>query len=455
MNIRPVFLFLALLAIASFTASAQTKPYTAADYDAVLTAVFPEDGPGATALISRKGEVVYHAAFGKANLEHQVEMRTDHIFRIGSITKQFTAAAILKLWEEGKLSLDDDITKFLPDYPTQGQKITVRHLLNHTSGIKSYTSLERWDAQEHRRDLTPLEMIDSFKDEPMDFAPGDEFRYNNSGYFILGYIIEQVTGQEYGTYVEETFFQPLGMAHSSYDRTQNILPNRANGYGAGESGYLNAPYLSMTQPYAAGSLLSTVADLHTWYQAVVAGKVISPESFALATSPTVLNNGKTENYGFGWSLSEIEGSPAFGHGGGIHGFLTASTFLPEEEVFVTVFSNCNCNNPNGVSNKLAAMAIGKYQPLVAVAVSDAWLEAYVGNYELMPDFFVMVSEKDDQLVVRATGQGEIPLTAVGDHQFANEAVGIKIRFNPGAEGEVPTFTLFQNGAEMEARRVDE
>jgi CubicO group peptidase (beta-lactamase class C family) len=201
---------------------------TATEYDEVMNKAFPADGPGATVLIAKKGEIVYHKAFGKANLELDVTMRTDHIFRIGSITKQFTASAILKLAEEDKLSLDDEITKFLPDYPTQEHKITVTHLLNHTSGIKSYTGLEKWTSEVHKQNFTPQEMVDFFKEEPMDFAPGEEFRYNNSAYFLLGYIIEKASGIDYGTYIENTFFEPLGMKSSSYDRTADIIPNRAS-----------------------------------------------------------------------------------------------------------------------------------------------------------------------------------------------------------------------------------
>ncbi|MEM9928974.1 MAG: serine hydrolase, partial [Bacteroidota bacterium] len=201
--------------------------------------------------------------------------------------------------------------------------------------------------------------------------------------------------------------------------------------------------------------LSTVEDLNTWYHAVVAGKVISPESFSMATSPTTLNDGTTENYGFGWSMGDTEGSPNFGHGGGIHGFLTASTFYPEEEVFVTVFSNCNCNDPNAVNQRLGAMAIGKYKPLVTMEMSDDWLEAYAGKYELMPGFFVTITKKGKQLMGEATGQGSMPLTAFKAHHFANEAAGIKVRFNADGEHSVPSFTLFQGGAEMQAKRVKE
>jgi len=445
------YVFVTLLFVA-FSLPAQT--YSAADYDAVMEESFPSDGPGATVLIAKKGEIIYQKAFGKANLELDVDMRTEHIFRIGSITKQFTACAILKLAEDGKLALDDEITKFLPNYPTQDQKITIEHLLHHTSGIKSYTGMEKWTPEVHRKDFTPQAMVDFFKDEPMDFAPGEEMRYNNSGYFLLGYIIEKASGTNYGNYIETTFFEPLGMKSSSYDYTDRIIPNRASGYGPAENGYANAPFLSMTQPYGAGSLLSTVADLNTWYQAVVAGRVISPENFKKALTPATLNNGEKTDYGYGWGLGETEGSPRFGHGGGIFGFLTASEFFPEEEVFVTVFSNCNCNDPGGVAQRLSKMAIGKYKPMEVVELTDQQLENYAGKYELMPGFFVTITQNGKQLKGQATGQGSMDLTAFEPHKFANESAGIKIQFHPGTDGKVPSFTLFQGGQEMKAKRVE-
>lgn len=446
-----IYSLITLLSVV-FPLSAQT--YSATDYDAVMAATFPDDGPGATVLIAKKGEIIYQKAFGKADLELDVTMRPDHIFRIGSITKQFTACAILKLAEDGKLALDDEITKFLPDYPTQGHKITIKHLLHHTSGIKSYTGMEKWTPEIHRKDFTPQEMVDFFKDEPMDFAPGEKMKYNNSGYFLLGYIIEKASGLDYGNYIETTFFEPLGMNSSSYDRTEEIIPNRASGYGASENSYANAPYLSMTQPYGAGSLLSTVSDLNTWYQAVVSGKVITPEHFKKATTPATLNSGEKTDYGFGWGLGETEGSPRFGHGGGIFGFLTASEYFTEEEVFVTVFSNCNCNDPGGVALQLGKMAIGKYKPVETVELPDGQLQTYVGKYELMPGFFVTITQNGKQLKGQATGQGSMDLKAFEAHNFANEAAGIKIRFNPDTDGKVPTFTLFQGGQEMEAKRVE-
>ncbi|MEL7160291.1 MAG: serine hydrolase domain-containing protein, partial [Bacteroidota bacterium] len=380
MNARIYILtFLCLLLTAGAFLTAQTEDGN--DYATALQENFSPDGPGAAAIVIKDDKILYHGAVGMASVELGVEMRSDNVFRIGSITKQFTSAAILKLAEEGKLSLEDEITKFLPEYPTQGKTITVHHLLNHTSGIKSYTGLQKWDGEARKRDFTPQEMVDYFKDEPMDFAPGEEFRYNNSGYFLLGYIVEIASGKTYEEYVEETFFAPLGMEQSRYGNPLEIVPGRVEGYAPGEGGFSNAEYLSMTQPYGAGSLLSTVEDLSTWYHALVAGKVISEESLEKALTPTKLNNGETEAYGYGWSLGDLKGSRRFGHNGGINGFVSTSLFLPDEKVFVAVLSNCTCNDPSGAANKMAEIAIDKYEPIVAIDVKAEQLAAYVGKFE--------------------------------------------------------------------------
>lgn len=449
MKKRYLFIGLFLISIAAFGQQEQ--------YDKIMETAFPAEGPGATAIVVKGGEVLYHKAFGQANVELGVPMQTDHVFRIGSITKQFTSMAVLKLAEDGKLSVEDEITKFLPDYPTQGHTITVHHLLNHTSGIKSYTGLEKWTPQVHRQDFTPLEMIDFFKDEPMDFAPGEEFRYNNSGYFILGYIIEKASGMTYEEYIETQFFAPLGMTQSYYGHPEEVTPKRVAGYSPGEEGGLqNGGYISMSQPYAAGSLLSTVGDLAKWYAAVKDGKVVSPASLKQALSPTVLNNGETEGYGYGLGLVYLEGSKGYGHGGGIHGFLTASTYLTEEDVFVAVFSNSNGNDPGGPANTLAKIAIGKYSPPKVVKVDALTLSRCAGDYELGPGFIVTVKVADNHLIGQATGQGPLELMPYAKDTYGHEAAGIKMKFDlSAASGVAPSFTLFQGGAEMVAKRVEE
>ena len=351
-------IFVASIVLVAFLqAACQQK--NVSDYDELMSSLFSDEGPGGVALVVKEGEVLYRKARGMADLELAVQMNPGHVFRIGSITKQFTACAILKLAEEGKLNLQDDISSFIKDYPTHGHKITIEHLLTHTSGIKSYTGMQEWTEELRKRDFAPAELVDFFKDEPMNFAPGEKFRYNNSAYFLLGYIIELVSETSYANYIDSCFFKPLGMENSYYGSASRIIPNRASGYAGKGKEYRNASYLSMTQPYSAGALLSTVDDLSTWYHAVMRGEVISARSLEKATTPYILNSGEKTDYGYGWFLGEIQGRPGISHEGGINGCRTASIFLPEEKVFVAVFSNCTCNAPGQIANKMAALALDK------------------------------------------------------------------------------------------------
>lgn len=361
------------------SASAQTPALTS-EFDKLLSEQFKPGESGATALIAQKGKIVYHKAFGQANLELNVPMQTQTIFRIGSITKQFTAIAILQLMEQGKLNLQDEITKFISDYPTHGHKITVEHLLTHTSGIKSYTDMKEFGDM-IQKDMKPEELISFFKNQPMDFAPGTQWNYNNSGFFLLGYIIEKVSGKTYPDYVEQVFFKPLGMTDSYYGNDAKLIKNRASGYEGGKNGIQNASPMSMTLPYAAGSIQSTVEDLWKWHQAVHAYRLVKKETLEKAFTPYKLTNGKATNYGYGWFLGDIQGSPTIEHGGGINGFLTSSIYLPKEDVFVAVFSNSTAKSPDNVTAKLAAWAIDKPYNFKEVTLDENTLKNYVGVYE--------------------------------------------------------------------------
>ena len=259
--------------------------------DQLLSGTFKPGEPGAAVIVTRKGQTLFRKGYGMADLELQVPIEPDMVFRLGSVTKQFTAVAILMLEEQGKLSVSDPITKFLPDYPTQGHTITVEHLLTHTSGIRSYTEMPEWLPQ-WRKDFTLNELIDFFKNQPMDFAPDEKWLYDNSGYILLGAIIEKASGQSYEDFIRTKIFEPLGMKHSCYDHTERIIPKRVKGYERTSSGFQNAPYLSMTQPYAAGSLASSVDDLALWNSALWSNKLLKPESLAKAHKAHVLKDGR-------------------------------------------------------------------------------------------------------------------------------------------------------------------
>lgn len=408
-----------------------------AEFDKIFQEYYKPDGPGAAVLVSKKGKIIYQKAIGKADLELDVPLRPDHVFRIGSVTKQFTAAAILRLAEEGKLALQDELTKFLPDYPTLGKRITVEQLLNHTSGIKSYTDMAEWDALTRRKDFTPTELVDYFKNQPMDFEPGADYQYNNSGYILLGCIIEKVSGKTYAQYIDEQFFKPLGMKNSYYGDVQPIIKNRADGYSEGSPAgtYVHAEYLSMTQPYAAGSLLSTVEDLFIWTKAVHTGKVLKPESLKMAFTPHVLPNGEDTRYGYGWQIGNLLGTVTIEHGGGINGFLSTLLYVPGEDVCVAMLSNCDCSPPGEPAAKMAAALLGRsYQPL-SKQVAAKSLDAYVGVYENAKKEQRFITVDNGQLFSQRPGGSKFKIVAYGRDQFFFENSFARITFEREPKGD--------------------
>ena len=386
-----------IIIIALFISLQTTAKSTNKKIDNILNDLFDKDGPGGVALVVKDGKTIYRKGFGMANLEYNIKMTPDNVFQIGSITKQFTAMAIMKLVEQGEVNLDDDIRKFIEDYPTHGHKITIEHLLTHTSGIKSYTSIKNWGTEKKRVDSTPEEIIDYFKNEPMDFKPGEQERYSNSGYFLLGYIVEKVTEQPYGQYIEENFLKPLNMKNSSYGSVAKIIKNKVTGYQKSEEGYINAEYWSISQAYAAGGLFSTVDDLAKWYAAVSSNQVVSEASFKRATSPPVLNNGEKIEYAFGLHLGNIQGSPMIFHGGNMDGYATWSNYLLDEKIFVAVFSNCMCHYPFEATNKIAALALEKPFEWETVKLDDDLLKSYQGIYEKTDSYNRLVTFENGKL----------------------------------------------------------
>ncbi len=384
--------------------------------DAYLKSEYKTDEPGVTFLIAKDGKPIYQKAFGMANLELNVPMTAKNVIEIGSITKQFTAVAILMLEEQGKLKVDDDITKYIPDYPTLGKKISIHQLLNHTSGIKSYTGMPNFMANA-RTDMTPKVLIDVFKNEAMDFEPGEKFLYNNSGYILLGYIIEIASGQTYADFIEENIFQKLGMNSSSYGSMRDIVPNRASGYSKTENGYRNADYLSLTLPYAAGSIMSTTEDLLKWQNALNNHTLIKKSSYEKAIHGSTLNSGEHIQYGYGLVEANINGSPSIQHGGGIFGYTTMGIYLPNEKIFVSGLTNCDCKNISATTTAIAAMAIGKPFPdkKDAIELSENELNKWVGAYQYDENVIRYITYENGQLFSQREGSTKMeiyPMTKV-------------------------------------------
>lgn len=294
-------------------------------------------------LVTKGNEIVYKKGFGLANVEWDITNQTDTKFRLASITKQFTAMLIVQLVAENKLSLEEPISTYMPDYPKKnGDQITLHHLLTHTSGMPSYTSMPNY------RDLMvqpfkPMEIVQLFADLELEFTPGETFQYSNSGYVLLGAIIEEVTGKSYEEVLQERIFTPLKMDNSGYDHNLEVLKNRATGYNRNGNNFSNSNYIDMSLPYAAGAIYSTVEDLYRWDQALYSEALLPEKYRELLFKEYTPAFGK--HYGYGWEIGEMrigntgEMIPIIGHGGGINGFNTLITRMPTDQSLVVLLNN--------------------------------------------------------------------------------------------------------------------
>ena len=403
-----------------------------------------------TVLVAKDGKPVFREGFALANRELNVPNTPETVFRLGSITKQFTSASIMLLAEAGKLNIEDPISKYYANAPASWAKVTIRHLLSHRSGIADYTNLPHFFDRLAAEDRTPEQIIALTRDKPLDFEPGAKFAYDNSGYVILGYVIEKVSGQTYADYVDSHIFKPLGMRDSGYDVSSTILPRRAAGYGFADGKWTNATYLAMSLPYAAGSLYSTVDDLLIWEQAFFGDKVVSAASRAAMTTD------QGEKYGFGLVIDDVSGHKNIWHNGGINGFATHMVNFQDDGLIVIALANLESARSTRLATEISRIWLGLPPPpppaaLVPVTVAPAILDRYVGAYELMPGFNITITRVDGGLTGQASGQGAFPLVATSDTEFHYQEAGIRIVF-PAGDGPSPSFTLFQGGPH-EAKRI--
>jgi CubicO group peptidase (beta-lactamase class C family) len=401
-----------------------------------------------TVLVARDGKPILNQGFGQANRELNVPVKPDTAFRLGSITKQFTAASIMQLSEQGKLSIDDPIGKYYAAAPASWKKVTLKHLLTHRSGIPSYTDLPNFFRTLAQTERSPEQIIEMTRDLPLQFEPGSKFSYDNSGYIILGFVIEKVSGEKYADYVRKHILEPLGMKHSGYDDTRAIVPGRAAGYEVEKGVWTNAPYIDMSLPYAAGSLYSTTGDLLLWEEAFFTDKVVSKASRAAMTTDY------GSNYGFGLVPKTLGTHRLIGHSGGINGFSTNLRRYPDDGLTVVVLSNLESAPSMEIAQELAALYLGlpAAPVLVAVAVKSDVLDRYVGTYELTKGFVIEVKRDGGTLAAQATGQSAFTLTPVSDSEFHFLPAGITMVF-PVQDGPAPSFQLTQGGLPRTATRL--
>jgi CubicO group peptidase (beta-lactamase class C family) len=406
-------------------------------------------------LVANQGEVVHSAGYGMADLEHDVPNIPQTKFRIGSLTKQFTAAAILHLQDAGLLSVDDAVSAYLPEFP-EGGRLTIENLLAHTSGIPNYTSFP--DYLETLREPTTLEALTArFAGQPLLFEPGTQFSYSNSNYVLLTRIIEEVSGQSYSDYLRQNLFDPLGLADTGYDRYEAILEHRAEGYVWTGDVYEHAAFIDTTIPTGAGALYSTALDLHSWVQALDQGAVLSDMAREALFTP-VIEIGGGDSYAYGWNVSEIFDQRAIAHSGGVNGFSSHLLYLPEADLIVVTLANVETAPSPSISRDLAAIALGEPYELpeerTAVEVDSTILERYVGRYQFTPNNILQISLAEGQLYGQLNEQPPIPLYAESETDFFLRVVDAEINFQLNDSGEVTGLIFSQAGQEVSAPKVD-
>jgi CubicO group peptidase (beta-lactamase class C family) len=402
-------------------------------------------------LVVQGDKIVFEKSYGDANLEWNIPDDSLTKFRIGSMTKQFTAASILLLEERGKLSTDDYVKKYMPDAPAAWDKITIYNLLTHTSGIPSFTSFPDYHTSE-ATPTTPKGLVDRFRDKPLEFQPGEKWNYSNSGYVLLGYLLEKISGQSYADFVTENIFKPLGMKDSGYDSNSAVIPHRATGYSPGPNGPVNSGYIDMTIPFSAGALYSTTHDLLLWEQALYGGKVLSAASLKKMTTPY------KENYGCGLMITTAKGHLQYEHGGGIEGFNTEMAYYPDDKLIVIALANLNGGAPGDIAGKLAAVVHGEKVVLQSerkeIKVPHETLAKYVGSYELAPGIFITVSLDGDQFFTQLTGQPKFEVFAETEKDFFLKVVDAQLTFEMDGQGKVTDLVLHQNGRDQTAKRSE-
>lgn len=330
-------------------------PFHQDSIQSIIQKVFKDSSaPGGVVLITQNHKVLFHQAYGMANLELKVPMSTEQNFQIGSLTKQFTAIAIILLEAQGKLKVSDQVVEHLPDFPHP--QITIHHLLTHTSGLKDFTRMQviKEIAQ---KEMSPSELVALFKNEPLDFEPGTKMEYNNSGYVLLGHLLETISGKTYADFIQAHIFQKAGMNHSRYATDRELVPNRAFGYHLKAQGYVNKTVINYSVPYASGALMATTTDLWKWQEALNDGKIVPANILQKAFTTYTLQDGSSIHYGYGWHLRSRHGLETREHGGSIFGFKSMAVYVPGLDLYVAGLSNCDCHSPTAMVQDLAAYLI--------------------------------------------------------------------------------------------------
>lgn len=443
-------LFIQHASAQSSAVSPQSAQQVAAKIDEYMNAAVKANGFSGSILVAREGRPIISKGYGMANYELDVPNTPQTVFRLGSITKQFTAAAIMILQEHGKLSINDSICKHLSDCPAPWGPITIRNLLTHTSGIPNYQSFPE-AVKLMTLPVTHAQLIGRFRDKPLEFAPGEKFNYGSSNYYLLGVIIERVSGKSYTDFLQDNVFKPLGMISTGYDDSRRVIKHRAAGYEVRHGLLVNAPYYDMTIPFAGGALVSTTEDLLLWDNALYTEKLLSRKSLDEMFTPF-----KNE-YGYGWDIGKMFDRSVMSHTGAIFGFRAKIERFPADRVTAIVLGNKTTAPSARIADDLAAIVFGvPYkipQERKSIAVASETLEKYVGQYQLTPKIIITITNEHGKLMAQATGQSRNEMFAESDTIFFLKTIDAQITFIRDTQGRVSGLVLHQGRNTTPAQKI--
>jgi CubicO group peptidase (beta-lactamase class C family) len=450
MNVLRNFFFIISIFLILCTTGCRDNQKIEAALDTYVEAYAEQGLFSGSVLVAKDGKILLSKGYGMANYELDVPNTPQTKFRLGSITKQFTAMAIMQLQEQGLLSINDKVSKYIPDYPN-GDKITIHYLLTHTSGIPNVTRFPEYKKKK-LKPHTLEQLIERFKNKPLDFEPGEKFSYSNSGYILLSYIIEKASGKKYETILKKNIFDLLNMKNSGYDNYRLIIKGRASGYGHIDDELVNATYIDMSFPAGAGALYSTVENLYLWDQALYTEKLVSRKSLDEIFTPF------KGNYGYGWNICREFNHEFMGHGGGIDGFTTDISRYPDANVCIIVLSNFENSRVLQLSNGLAAIVFGEKCELpkkrIAVSIDPEIYNQYVGKYKLKEDFIITVTKENNRLITQATGQAKFEIYPESETEFFSKIIDGQISFAKDKSGKVSKLILHQAGLDQVAERIE-
>jgi CubicO group peptidase (beta-lactamase class C family) len=447
-------------AIAAPVVPAQPAPLDRAaleqKIDALLAAYAKVNDFSGTVLLASQGQPLFAKGIGFANIEWQIPNAPTTKFRIGSMTKQFTSMLVMQLREQGKIRLEDSVCVYVTPCPGAWKPVTIHHLLTHTSGIPTYTGIASW-RETNMVPKTIDQMLAIFRDLPLEWIPGEKYAYDNSGYFLLGVVIEKASGKKYEQALRDMILTPLGLADTGYDWSRTIIPRRASGYSGRGASIENAAALDMQQPYAAGAMYSTVDDLLKWDQALYTEKLLPAAAKQVMWTPF------KENYAYGWTVGPpapalFGGHPRLAHSGGINGFSSVIVRLTDTNVTLIVLANNDTANASAVARDVAAVYYGQPYTIpverTVARIDPAVLDRYLGKYELAPGFVITVTREGNSLMTQATGQGKFEIFPESETTFFARVTPLTVTFVKGPDGKVTHFLLNQGGRIQTAKRIE-